>query len=53
MSDKNNQNITVTLPQEMIDFLDMMANQLDGSRSQAIRMVIRKYQQNEAIKKEG
>lgn len=52
MSDKQNQNITVTLPQEMIDFLDKMADLNDGSRSQAIRMVIRKYQQNEAISRE-
>ena len=49
MSDKDNQNITVTLPREMIEFLDRLATLNDLSRSQAVRFVVRKFQENQAV----
>lgn len=50
MANYSNKNITVTIPQEMISFLDKLATLNDMSRSQALRFVVRKYQENEAVK---
>lgn len=41
---KDSQNVTLTLPADMVVFLDEMAKRTDLSRSQVVRLIVREYQ---------
>jgi metal-responsive CopG/Arc/MetJ family transcriptional regulator len=41
---KESQNVTLTLPADMVAYLDREAFKLDLSRSQVVRLIVREYQ---------
>lgn len=54
MSDKiEYQNVTATLPVEMVKYLDALGTRRDLSRSQVLRIMVRAYQAQEQAKDEA
>lgn len=46
---KNSQNVTITLPRVLVEYLDSIARKSDLSRSQVVRTMIRAHQESNTI----